>query len=350
MRRLAILAENAFSWQTAKTATGVIRYGNDLVVAVIDSTQAGKDVAQALQLSYGAGIPIVHDIYAALDYQPDALMIGIAPTRGELPEVWRGVLLAAIDAGLDIISGLHTFLSDDVELSSAAARRGVTLWDVRRPPDKKLVARYLPHRPGSHTILTVGSDCVAGKMTSALELNLAAQRHGINSGFLATGQTGIMISGNGLPADRIISDFLAGLVEELVLDFTNQYDWVFVEGQGALNHPGYSPVTLGLLHGSMPDAMIFSHRANATTLSSYENCPILPLKRLIEMNEAVVSWPNPQRQARVVGISLITAGMNDQEAQDVIKQVEDETGLPTTDTFRFGADMLIDALLTHFAA
>jgi uncharacterized NAD-dependent epimerase/dehydratase family protein len=157
-----------------------------------------------------------------------------------------------------------------------------------------------------------------------------------------------MISGRGLPADRIISDFLAGLTEEMVLEFTDQYDWVFVEGQGALNHPGYSPVTLGLLHGSMPDAMIFCHQAGTTTLSNYDNCPLLPLKRLIELNEAAANWPTAQSQARVVGISLITPGMSDQEAEDIVKQIEDETGLPTIDAFRFGASKLIDVLLEHF--
>ena len=349
MRRIAILAEGAFEWHYGKTATGVIRYGKDTVVAVIDSTKAGKDVSQALGGSFGKGIPVVRNIHEALMYQPDTLLIGIAPMGGALPKEWHWQLLTAIEAGLDIISGLHVFVSDDDELRAAAEKRGVTIWDVRRPPEKNLVARFIPHRPGSHTVLLVGSDCAVGKMTVALELDREAQRRGLNSAFVATGQTGIMISGTGLPVDRIISDFVAGMVEEMVLDFSARHDWVFVEGQGALNHPGYSPVTLGLIHGSMPDAMIFCHKAGATAIEGYENCPLPSLKRMIAFNEDTVSWVRPERPCKVVGLALMTHDLAEQEAQDALKQAEDETGLPATDVLRSGAGVLMDALIRHFA-
>jgi uncharacterized NAD-dependent epimerase/dehydratase family protein len=344
MRRIIILAEGLFEMHHGKTATGVIRYGQDSVVAVIDSTRAGQDVAQALGATIGQGIPVVRDIHEALHYQPDTLLIGIATAGGGLPAEWRWQLLAAIDAGLNIINGLHTFISEDQELRVAAAQRGVTLWDVRRPPDRKRVAAFTPHRPGSHTVLMVGSDCATGKMTAALELDLEARRRGLNSTFLATGQTGIMIANNGLPVDRIISDFIAGLVEEMVLDACNEHDWIFVEGQGALNHPGYAPVTLGLVHGALPDAMIFCHRAGALTIEGYEHCPLPSLNRLIEINEEAVSWLRPERSSKVVAISLITLGLSEQAAHDAIKRVEDETGLPTTDIWRFGAGVLMEAL------
>ena len=350
MRRIAILAEGAFEWHYGKTATGVILYGKDTVVAVIDSTKAGKDVSQALGGSFGKGIPIVRNIHEALTYQPDTLLIGIAPMGGALPKEWHWQLLTAIEAGLDIISGLHVFVADDDELRAAAEKRGVTIWDVRRPPEKNRVARFIPHRPGSHTVLLVGSDCAVGKMTVALELDREAQRRGLNSAFVATGQTGIMISGMGLPVDRIISDFVAGLVEEMVLDFSARHDWVFVEGQGALNHPGYSPVTLGLIHGSMPDAMIFCHKAGATTIEGYENCPLPSLKRMIAFNEDTVSWVRPERPCKVVGLALMTHDLAEQEAQDALKQAENETGLPATDVLRSGAGVLMDALSRHFAA
>src|SRR5438045_7085837 len=147
MRRIAVLAEGAFTWRTAKTATGVIRYGKDTVVAVIDSTKAGMDVPQALGgAPFGHDIPVVRDINEALKYQPDSLLIGIAPMGGALPEAWRWQLLTAIEAGLDIISGLHFFISDDEELRASAAKRGVTIWAVRRPPEKIRVAQFSPHR------------------------------------------------------------------------------------------------------------------------------------------------------------------------------------------------------------
>ncbi|MBE3561789.1 MAG: DUF1611 domain-containing protein [Ktedonobacteraceae bacterium] len=349
MRRLAILAEGSFELHYGKTATGVIRYGRDTVVAVIDSTKAGQDVAQALGVDLGKGIPVVRNIYEALAHQPDALLIGIAPRGGALPDAWRWQLLTAIENGLDIISGLHVFLSKDEELSTAASRRGVTIWDVRRPPARHRVAGFIPHRTGSHTVLMVGSDCAVGKMTVALELDLEARRRGLNSAFLATGQTGIMIAGEGIPADRVISDFLSGLMEEQVLALTDKHDWVFVEGQGALTHPAYSPVTLGLIHGSMPDAMILCHKVGATTIEDYENCPLPPLKRIIEINEEAVSWLRPDRSSRVVGLALITAGMSEAEAHVAIQQAEEETGLPATDALRFGSGVLMDALIRHFA-
>lgn len=350
MRRIAIMAEGAFEWHYGKTATGVIRYGKDTVVAVIDSTKAGQDVSQALGASIGTGIPVVRDIHEALLYQPDSLLIGIAPIGGALPEAWRWQLLVAIDAGLDIISGLHFFISDDEELRTAAQKRGVTIWDVRRPPDNNRVAQFIPHRPGSHTVLMVGSDCAVGKMTVALELDREASKRSLNSAFVATGQTGIMISGTGLPVDRIISDFIAGMVEQMVLDFTNEHDWVFVEGQGSLNHPGYSPVTLGLIHGSMPEAMIFCHKAGATEIEGYQHCLFPSMNRMIQLNEDTVSWVRPEQPCKVVGLAVMTFGLSEQEARDALKQLEDETGLPATDVLRFGAGILMDALIKHFAA
>ncbi|MBV9229907.1 MAG: DUF1611 domain-containing protein [Chloroflexi bacterium] len=350
MRKIVILAEASFELHHGKTATGVIRYSRDEIVAVIDSTHAGQDVAQALGVDLGKGIPVVRDIYEAMNYQPDTLLIGIAPKGGNLPAEWRWQLLTAIEKGLNIVSGLHFFLSEDEELRSAAQRRGVTIWDVRQPPEKRLVAEYIPHRPGSHTILAVGSDCATGKMTAMLEINREAQRRGLSSDFVATGQTGIMISGNGLPVDRIISDFVAGMVEEMVLDFAAKNDWVFVEGQGALNHPGYSPVTLGLLHGALPDAMIFCHLAGARMIEGYDNCPLPPLSRMIEINEEAVNWLHPRHNSKVVGISLMTYHLSEAAAYDEVKKVEDETGLPATDVVRFGAGKLMDALSAHFAS
>ena len=344
MRRIAILAEGMFEWHYGKTATGVIRYGQDPVVAVIDSTKAGQDVAQALGAALGVGIPVVRDIHEALRHEPDTLLIGIAPQGGVLPAAWRWQLLTAIAAGLNVVSGLHSFLADDPELQAAAAQHAVTIWDVRRPPARQRVAEFVPHRQGSYTVLMVGSDCATGKMSTALELNQEATRRGYKSAFAATGQTGIMISNNGLPVDRIISDFVAGMVEEMVLDFTNRHDWVFVEGQGALNHPGYSPVTLGLIHGSMPDAMIFSHKVGTTAIEGYDNCPFPSLRRMIQMNEDTVSWVRPNSPCKVVGIYLVTQGLSDEQAREAVKQIEDETGLPTTDVWRFGVHVLLDAL------
>lgn len=349
MRRVAILAEGALHPHTGKTATGVIRYGKEPVVAVIDSTRAGLDVAHALKMGIGQGIPVVRDIYEAMTYGPDTLLIGIAPMGGALPQSWRWQLLAAIGAGLNLVSGLHVFLGEDQELREAAASRGVTIQDVRRPPETKRVGMFQPHRPGSHTVLAVGSDCAAGKMTAMLELDREARARGLNSTFLATGQTGIMITGSGLPADRVISDFLAGETESMVLDLTSTHDWVFIEGQGALNHPSYSPVTLGLLHGSLPDAMIFCHHAGATAIDGLAHATFPDLNRLIRLNEEVVNILPRTRPSRVVGLALVTLGMDDEQAREAIESIEADTGLPACDIWRSGAGKLMNALLEHFA-
>src|SRR5258707_1537298 len=265
MRRLAILAEGAFEWHYGKTATGVIRYGKDTVVAVIDSTRAGQDVAQALGHAIGKGIPVVRDINEALKYQPDALLIGIAPMGGALPVAWRWQLLTAIEAGLDIISGLHFFIAEDEELRSAAEKHGVTIWDVRRPPEQNRVAQFIPHRPGSYTILVVGSDCATGKMSTALEMDQEASSRGINSAFVATGQTGIMISGNGLPVDRIISDFVAGVGGGGGGGFFYKKQSGVVAGGGGAHHSGVSPGAPGVVHCFFSDALIFFFQCGGIT-------------------------------------------------------------------------------------
>ena len=180
-------------------------------------------------------------------------------------------------------------------------------------------------------------------MTTALELDREAQRRGLSSGFAATGQTGIMISGRGVPVDRLISDFTAGGVEALVLEFTQEYDWVFVEGQGSLIHPAYSPVTLGLVHGAMPDMMILCHEAQSTHIKAYD-VPIPPLPRVIEIYEQAIAWLRP---APIVGIALNTYMLDEASALDEIRRAEAETGLPATDCVRFGAGKLIDALLAR---
>jgi D-glutamate N-acetyltransferase len=347
MRRIAILAEGKLNPQDAKTAVGILRYRPDDAVAVIDSIHAGRDAATALgdPSGPGAGVPVVADVAAALPFQPDTLLIGIAPIGGRLPAAWRAQILAAIAAGLDIVSGLHHFLGDDAELSSAAERAGVRIWDVRRPDDALAlrIREGQAHRPGSHIVHFCGTDCNVGKMTVAVELDREARRRGLSSGFAATGQTGIMISGEGIPADRFISDFLAGGVEALVLDFASRYDWVFVEGQGSLIHPAYSAVTLGLLHGAAPDLLILCHEAGRAHIRGYD-VAIPPLSIVRQMYETAAAWLKP---APVVAVALNTRLLDEASARRALDDAERETGLPAADPVRFGAGPLLDALLAH---
>lgn len=346
MRRIAILAEGSFGPFSAKTAVGVLRYSPDTVVAVIDSAHAGETAEQVIGSGIGAGVPVVGDVEAALTFKPDTLLIGIAPIGGRLPEAWRPGILHALEAGLTVVSGLHIFLSDDPELAQAAKAHGGAIWDVRRPSDElaQRIREGTPHRAGSHTVYFCGTDCNVGKMTASFELWKEAQRRNVSAGFAATGQTGIMISGEGIPADRFISDFLSGGVEAMTLDFANRYDWVFVEGQGSLTHPAYSAVTLGLLHGCAPDLLVLCHQAGRTAVHGYEDTPIPSLAKVREIYESAAGWLKP---APVVAIALNTYLMPEDEAQAALEAATRETGLPASDPVRYGAGALLDSLLAH---
>ena len=340
-RRLAILAEGQFGFHHGKTAMGVIRYGSDPVVAVLDSTLAGRNVDEWLP---GRKIPIVAslDDALALPEPPTALLIGIAPTGGRLPDSWRAAILHAIGAGLDVHSGLHTFLGDDPALAEAAATRGVELIDYRRPPNRMETSVGRPHRPGSRVILTVGTDCAVGKMSVALELRAAAVAAGLRAAFVPTGQTGMMIEGWGVTVDRVVADFLQGTAEWLVEEGERRGDWVLVEGQGSLDHPAYSSVTLGLIHGVTPHAMVLVHRVGLVEhdFEHLPGCsfPIAELKSFISLHEQVAGLVAP---SRVVAIALNTSALASAEAaRDEIARVGDETGLECDDPVRFGAGPL----------
>jgi uncharacterized NAD-dependent epimerase/dehydratase family protein len=291
-------------------------------------------------LGVGGDIPIVASVEETFGLEPDALVIGIAPFGGGLPAAWRHQILAAIGRGMDIVSGLHFMLSDDPEFAGAAGEAGVRLLDVRRAPDDLAVATFAGRRPGTHVVTFVGSDCAVGKMTAALEVRAAAVRMGLSAGFVATGQTGIMLEGAGIAIDRVIGDFMAGAMERLVLDAAELYDWVFVEGQGSLLHPAYSGVTLALIHGSMPDAMILVHPPGQSHIDDYP-VSIPPLPRLVQIYEDAAGWVKP---SRVAGIALNTRGMEEEEAQAAIQTAERETGLPATDPVRFGGERLVTAV------
>jgi uncharacterized NAD-dependent epimerase/dehydratase family protein len=341
LRRLVILAEGEFGVHSAKTAYGVIRYGRDEVVAVVDSTRAGQNVTAFVP---GRDIPIVATIEDALarPRPPDALLIGIAPTGGRLPEAWRSTILGAIDAGLDVLSGLHTFVGDDPEFTAAALAHGTRIVDYRRPPDRMETAVGRRHGPGKRVILTVGTDCAIGKMSVALELRRAALAAGDRATFVPTGQTGMMIDGWGVAVDRIISDFAQGTVEWLVEQGEALGDWVIVEGQGSLDHPAYSSVTLALIHGATPQAMVMVHKPGLA-VHDFDHLPeasfpIASLPGYIDLHERVAGLVAP---SRVVAVALNTSLYpDDDEARRVIESTAAETGLPTGDPVRFGADSL----------
>ena len=338
-QKIVILAEESFGVLESKAATVLIRYHARNIVAVIDSTNAGKLASEIIGI--GESIPVVFNLDQAMSYGPTLLAVGIAPPGGELPHNWRPVLVEAISNGLHIMSGMHHFLSDDVGLSKLAAEQGVSLWDVRKPPKNLPIATCRASGVSSAIILTVGSDCRIGKMVTAIELANGLRSADKKAIFCATGQNGIMVSGWGIAIDAVVSDFTAGAAETIVLQGAQDNDVLIVEGQGALVHPGYSGVTLSLLHGSQPDAMIFCHQPSRLQVARYTiNFP--PLGEMIDQYETLAY---PIKPAKVIGVSLNTFDLTFDQALEAVERVETETGLPATDVIRFGSEKLVDPII-----
>src|SRR5262245_124823 len=335
-RRILILGEG-FSHDPhyGKTMRGIIRYGPDPVVAILDSQRAGAD---------HDGIPIVGTVEDALPYEPTVAVVGVATQGGRFPPAWRDLLKASIAAGLDVESGLHEFVSEDPELTELARANGVELRDLRKPPDGLNVPTGANLEVDATIVLTVGSDCAIGKKTVAVELDLEARNRGLDSVFVPTGQTGIAIAGWGIAVDAVVSDFLAGAAEWLVVEGGRRGGrLLFVEGQGSLVHPLYSGVTLGLVHGSAPHVFVLCHAAGATEIEGSPGHPIPPLNELIELHERISL---PARKAKVACVAVNTAAIaDDDEARRAIAGIAEETGLPADDPVRFGSPYLLDALL-----
>ena len=334
MKRYLALAEGySGDDHYGKTTYGIIRYGSEPVVAVLDSERVGESVE---------GVPVVGTVADSLAYEPTTALVGVAVAGGRLPPVWRGILRAAVEAGLDVEAGMHEFLADDPELSALAAQHGVELRDYRRPPADLSVPTGENLTHGAAVVLTVGSDCAVGKKTVAVELDRAARARGIRSVFVPTGQTGIMIEGWGIAVDAVVSDFLAGAGERLVVEGAKRGDLLFVEGQGAILHPQFSGVTLGLYHGAAPHVLVLVHRAGDVEIEGVPGHPIPPLPELIALYESLAL---PVRPAPVAAVAVNTGRLSDEEARTAVEAIAAETGLPVADPVRFGPDSLLDAVL-----
>jgi uncharacterized NAD-dependent epimerase/dehydratase family protein len=336
-RRILILGEG-FSHDPhyGKTMRGIIRYGPDPVVAVIDSARAGET---------HDGIPVVATVNDALCFGPTVAVVGVATQGGRFPPAWRELLKSCIAKGLDVESGLHEFLTDDPELTELAQRHGVTLRDLRRPPAGLSVPTGANLELDSKVVLTVGSDCAIGKKTVAVELDREARARGIESVFVPTGQTGIAIAGWGIAVDAVVADFLAGAAERLVVEGAERGGkLLFVEGQGSLVHPMYSGVTLGLMHGAAPHAFVLCHVPGSTEIEGCPGHPIPALPELVELHERISL---PRRPAEVACIALNTRRLEEGAARKAIAAAAEETGLPADDPVRFGSATLLDAVLAR---
>jgi uncharacterized NAD-dependent epimerase/dehydratase family protein len=312
----------------AKVAQGIADWRPENVVGQLRLPGCGADVGARDM-----------DLEQALAAGAKTLVIGVANRGGVISDAWKDVLIRALEMGYDIASGLHNLLRDEHQLVAAAQTHGRTLHDVRVPTDAYPIANGI-RRPGKRC-LAVGTDCSVGKMYTGLAMDREMQARGMKSTFRPTGQTGILITGGGVPLDAVIADFMAGAVEFLTPDNDPDH-WDLIEGQGSLFHVSYSGVTLALIHGGQPDALILSHeptRKHMRGLPGYD-LPSLEALRDTVLPLAKIANPNCQ----VVGISVNTKALPEDEALDYLAGVETRMGLPTVDPFRQGAGRLVDAL------
>ena len=336
-KRYLILAEE-FSHDPhyAKTARGVMRYRRDDVVAMLDSKRAGESED---------GVPIVGTVDEALAFEPNTALVGVVTQGGRFPGDWQELLKSSVSHGLDLENGLHVRLRDIPGLTELAAKHGAALRDLREPPPDLSTATGENLEVDATIVLTVGSDCAIGQMTAICELDLEARRRGLKSVFVPTGQTGVAIAGWGISVDAVVSDFLAGAAERLVVEGGKRGDLLWVEGQGAILHPIYSGVTVGLMHGSAPHLYVLCHEVGRTIVEGDPTeSPILSLSELVDLHERMSLKLRP---AKVAAIALNTSTVSEDEAREAIAAAEEETGLPADDPVRFGAERLLDAVLNH---
>ncbi len=339
--RIAILLHNGILGPKGKTGLTMLRYSPHNITAVIDSDCAGRELIECAGIE--RDVPIVSSVKETAPYRPDVLVIGIAPSGGQLPEEWGRELKDALGMGMSIVNGLHTPLSEIPEYVGMLGEKQ-WIWDVRREPEGLSVARGEAAGLKCRRVLTVGTDMAIGKKCAALELNAAATARGIQSKFLATGQSGVMISGEGVAIDSVRVDFAASAIEQMVLRAGAENDMLFLEGQGSILHPG-SSATLPLIRGMQPTHMILVHRAGQEHLHSFPELKIPGLSRVVELYEKVADAAGVLYPSKVAAVALNTFQLSEEQSIKAVQDVRSETGLPCTDPVRFDADILLDAVL-----
>jgi uncharacterized NAD-dependent epimerase/dehydratase family protein len=333
---MVLLTAGVTNAGTAKTAVNLLRYKPEEVVAVLDEANAGQTASQVFGV--GGSIPVIK----SLDEAPEANMVtvGIAPAGGKLSPELRAVILEGIERGMDVLSGLHAFVSDDAELAAAAVKRGARIIDVRKNSEREVAHRKnIDER--CLRIQTVGQDCNVGKMVVSLELAIGLKQAGHDAKFVATGQTGIMIEGDGCPVDAVVVDFINGAAEKLVL--ANQHHSILVvEGQGSIVHPRYSAVTLGLLHGCVPDGLILCYEMGRQTVYGLDEVVLPSLADFKGLYETMARVAHP---CRVIGVGINGRKFSDAEVSREAERIENELGVPACDILRHGAGKLMSAAL-----
>lgn len=337
-RPIALYAEATMGLLNAKMTEGIIRYGRNPVVAIIDSKAAGKRAGEFFRMD--SDIPIVATLEEAIAFGAEVLVLGTAPSGGRIPPAWMDMLQAAVDAGMSIVNGLHDPLN---AVFGKDLKRGQWIWDIRTPVgDIPPIATSRAAELGNTRVLMIGTDMAIGKMTAGLEIYRSLKEQGADVAFLATGQIGVSIMGTGIPLDAFRVDHASGAVERMVLEEADR-DIVIIEGQGSLLHPG-STATLPLMRGSCANAMILCHRAGMVHLDTLGAVRIPPLRDVIALNEMTASANGALTEAKVLGIALNTRDLDESAAREEVARTQEETGLPVTDPVRFGAGVLADRI------
>ena len=335
--RVAILLEDGIKGHHGKTGLAFLRYSNTNIVAVIDRNCAGESLSALTGINQD--VPIVSDVTAALAYQPDVLLIGIAPSGGQLPPNLQQEVKTAIDAGVSIVNGLHTLLNP--QYPNLQPQQWI--WDIRQEPSDLSIGKAKAKSLKAQRILTVGTDMGIGKMSTSLEIHRAAVQQGIKAQFIATGQAGIALAGQGIALDAVRVDFAAGAVEAAVLEIGKDSDLIIIEGQGSLLHPG-STATLPLIRGSQPTGLILVHRAGAKQIRDLPDIAIPPLPEVIKLYETVASAGGAFGEVKVKAIALNTFGLDTATANQIIESTAQLTQLPCSDVVRFGGNALLSAI------
>lgn len=316
----------------AKTAYGIHHWRRSDCIAQVRLPGATANL----------GLPEL-SLPAAVAAGARSMIIGVANSGGFIPEHWIPTLREALHAGLDVAAGLHDRLNGIPVLREDAARLGRTLHDIRHPAPGAAPIASGKRRSGKR-LLTVGTDCSIGKMFTSLAIERELRRRGVSADFRATGQTGIFIAGSGVAVDAVVADFVAGAAE--VLSPANDPDhWDVIEGQGSVFHPAYAGVTVGLIHGSQPDALVLCHHATRTRMDDYTDYALPDLAEAISLNQAIARRTNPA--ATFVGIALNTSKLGERDALQALQRYEAEHGLPCVDPVRFGVESIVDRLLSR---
>ncbi len=338
-QKVAIYAEANMGLINAKTAEGFIRYGRNPIACVIDSQAVGKSMLELCKVD--ADIPVVATLGEAVELGAEVLVLGTTPPGGRVPPDWINVLQNAVDVGLSIVNGLHDRLND---VFGDRVKPGCWIWDIRTPvSDMPPIASAQAAGLSNTRVLMVGTDMAVGKKTSGLEIYAALRKAGHDAAFLATGQSGVAITGTGIPLDAFRVDHAAGAVERMVME-NAEHDILIVEGQGSLLHSG-STATLPLMRGSCCNAMILVHRPGMDKVDTPGGASIPPLRDVIALNEMTASANGALTKAKVIGIALNTRDLSPTEADAAIAATQQETGLPVTDPVRYGGDVLANAVL-----